>query len=186
MEPNVYNNSNKFFSSGKDIETTVSGWLANSKEASTFFGDVLLVEEVTDLSLQYQSKDFFITTASSTFYVDVKQDTYLGKSGNLLAELYQYNCGRQAMGWFLSARCEYLIFANDNFIYIVDFPKFKEIVVDYIIQKEFNVKTTITKAFKGKSVLNMLIPEECCEGCFTKYRIDGVNYGGVGADRKKV
>jgi len=168
--PDIYNKDCQIYREGMKMEELIGEWIEKHPKDIEWFGGVKSITPHITKEAQ-KSGDYTLTNVDGSFTIDVKQDVHLGK-GNLLAEYYcYYSSGYKGKGWMLYGKYDYIVFVApaSEIFYVVDFPKYKQAVLDYVVKNGFDVKTTLIQRVKGKKMWSVLIPEEECLDCWMKY-----------------
>lgn len=110
---------------------------------------------------------------------EIKTDTYLGKSGNIITEVLRinhYSDHKYAgyLGWSFRSPAEHLLFYAPNCtppsIYKTTFKKYRSVAQLHTKENDTDFMTIRTDS--GKTTYNILIPEAEYDGIFTIYPLE--------------
>lgn len=151
---------------GKHGEEIVLKWLRSHP-------DTLEVDDYRQLKVMYKADvDCAIYSRDGRVALaEIKTDTHLGKSGNLLFEILRinhttnpYNAG--TLGWSFRSPAHWLLYYGPsvNRIYRISFHEFRRGFQRFTDEKRKDTYIHFTETDNIKSTLNVLIPEEYFEG----------------------
>jgi hypothetical protein len=158
---------------GKEGERVVIQWLESRP-------NVLGVSDFRDVR-QIQEADVDIGVRLYTGQVclaEIKTDTYLGTSGNILNEVLRINHYSDHdvagyLGWTWRSPAKWLIYYAPNrtppAIYKATFADVR--LVLQRVSKENDVRFTTVRTDSGKTTYNILVPESEYEGVFKIYEL---------------
>lgn len=156
---------------GKEGERIVMQWLEDNPKVIgvTDFRDVREIQEAdVDVGIKLYTGQICLA--------EIKTDTYLGKSGNIIAEVLRINHRgnpRYAgyLGWSFRSPAEHLLFYAPNrtpkAIYKIPFAEYRSVIQSY--SKQNNLKFIAVRTDSGKTTYNILIPEDQFDGMFQIY-----------------
>lgn len=158
---------------GKQGEEIVIAWLEKRPEILdiTDFRDIRAVHEAdVDVGLRLYKGPVCL--------VEIKTDTHLGKSPNVLTEVLRINHYANSkyagyLGWSLRSPAEHLLFYAPNrkppAIYRTTFARYRGVLQLY--SKTEEVTFTTVRTDETKTTYNILIPMVEYEGIFTVYEL---------------
>ena len=159
---------------GKNGEKVVIDWLQSRPNVLgvTDFRDVRQIQEAdVDVGVRLYTGQICLA--------EIKTDTYLGKSGNILNEVLRINHYANHdfagyLGWTFRSPAKWLLYYAPNrkpkAIYKAMFADVRLVLQRYT--KEHDVGFITTRTDSGKTTYNVLIPESEYEGVFSVFALD--------------
>lgn len=110
---------------------------------------------------------------------EIKSDSYLGVSGNVLFEVLRINHTCQTdyaltLGWSGRTPAKYILFfaPNINKIYRFDTELFRKAFQKYTQKQRKHMQISIVETDAIKTTINVLIPISQCFGAYTVYDLE--------------
>lgn len=165
--------SGDYMAIGKQGEDIVINWLKSNPQilGVTDFRDIREIHEAdVDVGVRLYTGQVCLA--------EIKTDTYLGKTGNILVEVLRINHFSDHkyagyLGWSLRSPAEFLLFYAPNHtpptIYKTTFKKYRSVLQLYTKHNEPKFLTIRTDEIK--TTYNILIPEIEFQGVFSIHKV---------------
>ena len=171
-KPRSYNGD--YMKTGKKGEEVALAWLKNNPEIMGVI-DFRNIREVHEADVDAGIRLY----AGPVLLVEIKTDTYLGNTGNVLYEVLRINhhCPHQYagyLGWSLRSPAQYLIFYAPNrkdgpALYKTTFEAYRKALQKYTQNHDLSVLTVHTD--DQKTTYNVLVPELDVGNIFEVYEV---------------
>lgn len=165
--------SGDYMALGQAGEEIAINWLKNRPHVVDY-------DDLRDLRpMQKADVDCQIFTADGKVaLVEIKTDTHLGKTKNVVFEALRINhtCRPDravTLGWSARSPAEFILYVavSVNQIWIARFEAFRQAVQQYTQEARRDTRIIYTETDSIKSTINILMPIQYA-GCFKKYDLD--------------
>ncbi|KKL75859.1 hypothetical protein LCGC14_2050700 [marine sediment metagenome] len=165
-----------YMETGKTGEKVVIDWLQSRPNilGVTDFRDIRRIHEAdVDVGVRLYTGQVCLA--------EIKTDTYLGCSGNILNEVLRINHYAPHehagyLGWTLRSPARWLLYYAPNkvpkAIYKAEFSQVRLVLQRFTREMRKKLKFQITATDAGKTTYNILIPESEYEGVFSIIELD--------------
>lgn len=127
---------------------------------------ILVTDVRNSLPHRGQDIDFILKDGNKTLTVEVKTDTHLGKSPNILIELYRQNHNIHTPfyeGWFTRSGADWLVFyaPTENLFYWFNFHRLRKEYLKWLstlTEQEINSRLRAIATDEVKTTFNLLLP----------------------------
>lgn len=170
-KPRSYNGD--YMADGKKAEEIVMNFLRQQP-------DVIGVDDWSNLQIVHEADvDCAIKTRDGLVTLgEIKSDSHLGQSGNVLFEILRINhtCQHEkagTLGWSLRSPATFFLYYAPSVarIYICRANSLRKVFQSYTRQARQSVNTIWVNTDSIKSTLNVLLPWEVCKGVFKVYNL---------------
>lgn len=170
-KPRSYNGD--YMEIGKEGEKIVIEWL-KSRPNVLNLTDYREIREIHEADIDVGVKLY----TGQICLAEIKTDTHLGISGNILNEVLRINHNSKPryagyLGWTLRSPAEFLLYYAPNriipAIYKGRFAEMRNVLQKYT--QENKVQFQVTRTNKTKTTYNLLIPEKEYLNVFTVYEL---------------
>ena len=160
---------------GKGSEKAVIDFLKRNPEILGI-KDWSEIEEVQEADIDCAIK----TIDGHILLAEIKSDSWLGKSDNILFEVLRINhtCDpiySLSLGWSGRTPANYIIYhaVSVNKIYVFKTNELRRAMQKYTLEAGKNIKISIVETDNIKTTINILIPFDYCKEICEVYEIDG-------------